>query len=225
MSQTARNSVNEWFHTTLASRPNDKKRDAILLAMQRLHQNDLAGMRLESGEWHELSISAIATDNEIIPLTRGRFHRRNLGEVLNPAHGPREELLRIKESIGSIIFAARYQQQPVPAEGNLVNSEWSATMANRQPLVLSSRAGTRRRRPASTATSRSGYGALPQAPLPYPRRVPRARGLRAAAGKDHAVLPALRGQTPASRGRRNQHAADSNLAASSAARRAAADRV
>lgn len=30
--------------------------------MQRLQQYDLAGMLLESGEWHELSLPAIATD-------------------------------------------------------------------------------------------------------------------------------------------------------------------
>lgn len=124
MSETTRNSVNEWFHTTLASRLNDKKRGAILLVMQRLHQNDLAGMLLESGEWDELSLPAIAIEDESIPLTRGRTHHRRRGEALHAAREPREELLRIKESIGSIIFAAQYQQQPVPAEGNFVKPEW-----------------------------------------------------------------------------------------------------
>lgn len=61
MSETTRNSVNEWFHTTLASRLNDKKRGAIITVMQRLHQYDLAGLLLESGEWDELSLPAIAT--------------------------------------------------------------------------------------------------------------------------------------------------------------------
>jgi predicted phage terminase large subunit-like protein len=124
MSDTTRNSVNEWFHSTLASRLNDKKRGSILTVMQRLHQFDLAGMLLESGEWDELSIPAIATEDASIPLTRGRTYHRPAGQGLHAAREPIEELLRIKKSIGSVLFAAQYQQQPVPAEGNMIRSQW-----------------------------------------------------------------------------------------------------
>lgn len=54
-SEVARESVNDWFATTLALRLNDKKSGAIIAVMQRLHQYDLAGMLLETGEWSELS--------------------------------------------------------------------------------------------------------------------------------------------------------------------------
>ncbi|MEO7826210.1 MAG: phage terminase large subunit, partial [Allosphingosinicella sp.] len=124
MSETTRNSVNEWFHSTLASRLNDKKRGSILTVMQRLHQFDLAGMLLESGEWEELSIPAIAVEEASIPLTRGRTYHRRTGTPLHAAREPIEELLRIKKTIGSVLFAAQYQQQPVPAEGNMVRAEW-----------------------------------------------------------------------------------------------------
>jgi predicted phage terminase large subunit-like protein len=124
MSETTRNSVNEWFHTTLASRLNDKKRGAIILVMQRLHQYDLAGLLIESGEWDELSLPAIATDDETIRLTRGREYNRRAGEALHPTRDPIEVLMRIKQSVGSVIFAAQYQQQPVPAEGNMIRAEW-----------------------------------------------------------------------------------------------------
>jgi predicted phage terminase large subunit-like protein len=131
MSDTTRNSVNEWFHSTLASRLNDKKRGSIITVMQRLHQYDLAGLLIESGEWDELSLSAIATD-VAIPLTRGRVHCRRAGEALHPAREPSEELMRIKRSVGSVIFAAQYQQQPVPAEGNMIRAEWLKSYA--EPL-------------------------------------------------------------------------------------------
>lgn len=124
MSETTRNSVNEWFHSTLASRLNDKKRGSILTVMQRLHQFDLAGMLLESGDWDELSLPAVAVEDISIPLTRGRTHRRRTGSALHPAREPVEELLRIKKTIGSVLFAAQYQQQPVPAEGNMIRAEW-----------------------------------------------------------------------------------------------------
>jgi hypothetical protein len=123
-SETARESVNEWFSSTLASRLNDKKRGAIVAVMQRLHQYDLAGMLLEGDEWKELSLPAIAIEDCQIPLTRGRVHQRREGEPLHPKREPREVLEQIKGSIGSTAFAAQYQQQPVPAKGNVVKADW-----------------------------------------------------------------------------------------------------
>jgi predicted phage terminase large subunit-like protein len=124
MSDTTRSSVNDWFHTTLASRLNDKKRGAIITVMQRLHQYDLAGMLIESGEWHELSLPAIACEDQAIRLTRGRVRHRSNGDVLHPSRDDLSALLRIKRTVGSAIFAAQYQQQPVPAEGNMIRAAW-----------------------------------------------------------------------------------------------------
>jgi predicted phage terminase large subunit-like protein len=127
MSETTRNGVNEWFHSTLASRLNDKKRGAIIVVMQRLHQYDLPGLLLERGGWDELSLPAIATEDMSVSLTRGRRHERRQGDALHPLREPCEELMRIKASVGSTIFAAQYQQQPVPAEGNLIKEQWLRT--------------------------------------------------------------------------------------------------
>ncbi len=124
MSDTARKAVNEWFHSTLASRLNDKKRGAIITVMQRLHQYDLAGLLLETSEWEELSLPAIAIEDMTIPLPRGRQFRWQGGEPMHPARESYEDLMRIKQSIGSVIFAAQYQQQPVPAEGNMIQADW-----------------------------------------------------------------------------------------------------
>ena len=129
-SETVRESVNEWFSSTLASRLNDKKSGAIIAVMQRLHQYDLAGLLLESGEWDELSLPAIAIADRVIPLTRGRFHKRLEGEPLHATREPITVLLQIKASIGSTAFAAQYQQQPVPAKGNVVKAEWLQTYSD-----------------------------------------------------------------------------------------------
>ncbi|GGE98443.1 phage terminase large subunit [Sphingomonas prati] len=127
MSDTTRNAVNEWFQTTLASRLNDKKRGAIITVMQRLHQYDLAGMLIESEEWDELSLPAIATEDVTVQLSRRRTHIRRTGDVLHPERESLEALLRIKRTVGSVIFAAQYQQQPVPSEGNIIRAGWLAT--------------------------------------------------------------------------------------------------
>ena len=60
-SEATRESVNNWYQSTLASRLNDKASGAIITVMQRLHERDLAGMLIESGEWYQLSLPAIAT--------------------------------------------------------------------------------------------------------------------------------------------------------------------
>jgi predicted phage terminase large subunit-like protein len=126
-SDVEREGVNDWFASTLASRLNDKTKGAIITVMQRLHQFDLAGMLIESGDWHQLSLPAIAPGDIAIPLTRGRIHQRKAGDILHPAHEPIEALNDIKRLQGSIYFAAQYQQEPVPAAGNVVRAEWLKT--------------------------------------------------------------------------------------------------
>lgn len=123
-SDTARDGVNDWFHSTLASRLNDKKRGAIITVMQRLHQYDLAGMLIETGDWEVLTLPSIAVEDEVIPLTRARTHMRKVGDILHPEREPLAALMAVKQSVGSINFEAQYQQNPVPAEGNMIRDEW-----------------------------------------------------------------------------------------------------
>lgn len=123
-SDTIRKGVNDWFSTTLASRLNDKENGAIICVMQRLHEQDLAGMLMEQGGWAHLSLPAIATEDAPIALTRGRVHVRRCGEVLHPERESRDTLERLRASLGSAIFSAQYQQQPVPAQGNMAKMAW-----------------------------------------------------------------------------------------------------
>lgn len=123
-SETTRKSVNEWFSSTLSSRLNDKGSGAIILVMQRLHEGDLCGMLLDRKDWLHLSLPAIAPEDAIIPLTRGRVHDRRAGDILHPAREPAEVLLHLKRSMGSARFEAQYQQSPLPAVGNMVKMDW-----------------------------------------------------------------------------------------------------
>jgi predicted phage terminase large subunit-like protein len=123
-SETSRNNVNHWFQSTLASRLDDKGAGAVVVVMQRLHQNDLAGMLQEGGGWSQLSLPAIALEDERIPLCGGKFHNRRVNDVLHPEREPIHVLERLRQIMGSITFDAQYQQQPVPAGGNLIRAEW-----------------------------------------------------------------------------------------------------
>ncbi|MBB4365115.1 putative phage terminase large subunit-like protein [Bradyrhizobium sp. CIR18] len=124
MSELARKRVIDWYGSTLVSRLNDKDRGAIVVVMQRLHEDDLAGYLLQAGGWRHLNLPAIATEDVQIPIGRGKHHTRRAGEVLHAAREDKPILEQIKAETGSLQFSAQYQQQPIPLEGNLIKREW-----------------------------------------------------------------------------------------------------
>lgn len=123
-SDTTRDTVNEWYRTTLASRLNDKRTGAIICVMQRLHQYDLAGMMLDGGGWTHLNLPAIAPENAVIDLPNGRKYYRREGEALHAARESLATLKQIKADQGALIFESQYQQNPIPAQGNMIRADW-----------------------------------------------------------------------------------------------------
>jgi hypothetical protein len=127
MSQSRRTAANDWLDSTLYSRLNDKQKGAIVIAMQRLHEDDLADHVLSQGGWHLLSFPAIAEDDEAhaIETPRGPWtFRRSAGEALDPAREPLATLERIRSTIGESNFAAQYQQTPAPLGGGMIKTAW-----------------------------------------------------------------------------------------------------
>ena len=125
-SETARKRVIDWYGGTLVSRLNDKQTGPIIVVMQRLHEDDLAGHLLRQGGWNHLNMPAIAFQDETIELGF-RTHLRRSGDILHPERESREALEAIKAEMGSLLFHAQYQQQPVPIEGNLIRRSWFPT--------------------------------------------------------------------------------------------------
>ena len=124
MSESVRRRVIEWYGGSLVSRLNNKETGAIVVVMQRLHEDDLAGHLIEQGRWHHLDLPAIAVEDSEIQIGQGKCFIRRSGDVLHPARESREILDRIKAEIGSLMFSAQYQQRPVPLEGNLIKRGW-----------------------------------------------------------------------------------------------------
>ncbi len=127
MSESRRAAANEWFDSTLYSRLNDKQKGAIVIVMQRLHEDDLVGHALEKESFDVVSFPAIAEEDELhmieTPLGPAKF-RRSSGEALNPEREPVETLSRIRSTIGEMNFAAQYQQRPAPAGGGMIKEVW-----------------------------------------------------------------------------------------------------
>src|SRR5215217_5187629 len=81
LSQKSREHVVNWYFNTLLSRLDDKQNGAIVLVMQRLHEDDLAGVLLRgSDEWTVLSLPAVAHQDEQIPIGNGQVHCRHAGD-------------------------------------------------------------------------------------------------------------------------------------------------
>lgn len=123
-SEAARESTKQWYANTLLSRLDDKVNDAIIVVMQRLHTDDLVGHLLEQDGWTHLNLPAIAETKHQIPIGPALCHLRQPGDVLHPEREPRAVLDEFKRSMGSLDFAAQYQQEPVAEGGNLIKWKW-----------------------------------------------------------------------------------------------------
>jgi len=127
LSQAQRRAANGWFDHTLYSRLNDKRDGAIVIIMQRLHEDDLVGHVLAQEPWEVLSFPAIAEADEVHEIKTiwgPRRFRRRQGEALHREREPLDTLDRIRRTIGEYNFAGQYQQAPAPLGGGLVKAEW-----------------------------------------------------------------------------------------------------
>jgi predicted phage terminase large subunit-like protein len=123
-SDTQRNGLNRWVANTLLSRLDNKETGIIIVVQQRVHLNDLSGYLMESGGWEVLSLAAIAEQDEIVVIGENGFHRRRAGEALHPELESLESLKELRRKIGSDVFAAQFQQSPVPPGGAMIRREW-----------------------------------------------------------------------------------------------------
>ncbi len=124
MSESVRARVIDWYRSTLLSRADDKAAARIVLVMQRVHQNDLAGYLQEQGGFEILNLPAIAQRSETYELGDGRLYTRQKGELLHPEHEPAHVLAELKREMGPIAFSAQYQQNPMPPGGRIIQRKW-----------------------------------------------------------------------------------------------------
>jgi predicted phage terminase large subunit-like protein len=120
-----RDNLNQWFANTLLSRLDNKQTGAIILVTQRVHLNDLTGYLTEgSNDWTVLNLAAIAEQDETVATGIGCSHLRRAGDALHPEHETPQTLLKLQQTLGSEVFAAQYQQCPVPPGGGYIKRKW-----------------------------------------------------------------------------------------------------
>lgn len=127
-SETRRDKLYDWFTGTVMTRLDNPKTGSVILVAQRLHEDDLPGRLIATGDWDVLELPAIETEERLIPLTREVNWSRHAGEALLPAHMDIEEFEAKRREMGTRNFEAQYQQRPTPAGGNIIRPEWFGTI-------------------------------------------------------------------------------------------------
>lgn len=108
-----RNRVNKRLNATIKSRRNSRN-TPIIIIMQRLHEDDMAGFVLAGGmeeKFYHLNLPAIIDKDT--PTARSLW----------PAKHTLEELLAMEIADHSV-FQAQYMQDPTPDEGTFFKAEW-----------------------------------------------------------------------------------------------------
>jgi predicted phage terminase large subunit-like protein len=135
--------VIEWFGKTWMSRINDQSRGPMVIVGQRLRANDLIGHILELGGWEHLCLpEEFEPSRRSITKIGWEDPRKEEGELLWPDRYPKEVLDKLKIGLGSLDYAAQFQQRPVPAEGGQFRKEWFRYFThNGEYYTLESNAG------------------------------------------------------------------------------------
>jgi predicted phage terminase large subunit-like protein len=107
----------EWFKEAAQNRINSAIDSAIVVIMQRVHEEDVAALALEMGYEH-LNIPMRWDESQRKTTSIGWTDpRRTDGELMFPERFPAEWVDQMEKNIGPYAFASQYQQMPVPRKG------------------------------------------------------------------------------------------------------------
>ncbi len=151
-SEKERKAANTWWDETMTTRFNNARAAAVIV-MQRLHEADLTGHLIESGDWHHLCLPGVyepshpfvcpetftlperrhnvqAEDGSVeeVVVPGGRVlagdPRTEEGELLEPVRLSEARLAELRKGLGSYGFAGQIQQRPSPEEGGMFKRDW-----------------------------------------------------------------------------------------------------
>ena len=108
----------------MSTRVNDPRTAAMVVVMQRCHQQDLGGHLLEQGGWEHLCLPAEYEGPSRATSIGWSDPRQEHGELLWPERFGPQEIESLKRSLGSYAAAGQLQQRPSPAGGGILKRHW-----------------------------------------------------------------------------------------------------
>lgn len=120
-SEAERSNTSRIFRESVPTRLNDPIRSAIIVIMQRLHEEDVSGQIIKLGLSYEHLMLPMEFEPDRACSTSIGFRdpRSNDGDLLFPARFPREVVERDKIPMGSYAVAGQFQQRPAPRSGGM----------------------------------------------------------------------------------------------------------
>ncbi len=114
------------FREGALNRLNDAQRSAIVVIMQRLHEEDLAGviLKLKMGFVHLMLPMEFEPERACETLIGFKDPRAYDGELLDPVRFPKEAWEKFKQDTTQYAIAGQYQQRPAPREGGIFKRAW-----------------------------------------------------------------------------------------------------
>jgi predicted phage terminase large subunit-like protein len=125
-SKAVREETVRWFRESITSRMNDPEKSAIVVIMQRVHEDDLSGcIYNEMQDYTTLCIPMEFDGAWRGPTSIGwRDPRADDGELAFPERFPADVVVRDKVAMGPFGVSAQFQQSPAPRGGGIILRDW-----------------------------------------------------------------------------------------------------
>lgn len=114
-----KNAIRDFIEGGL-NRLNNQAESAIIVVMQRVHENDLTGalLALEVGFEHLMIPMEFEPERACRTQIGWRDPRIDDGELMDPVRMPKSEVDKLKR-VSDYMWAGQYQQRPAPREGGM----------------------------------------------------------------------------------------------------------
>lgn len=145
-SEQVRNTTNMWFREVVPTRLNSPKDSAIIVIMQRLHEDDVSGTILanELGYTHLMipmeydssrhCSTVIGYDIETKEEIVWSDPRTEDGELAWPERYPADEYAKLKKAYTPYAIAGQFQQSPEPRGGSIIKRDfWQLWKEDKYP--------------------------------------------------------------------------------------------
>lgn len=133
LSEKIREHIQKTYSTTLISRRNEGGQGVIIMVAQRTHADDLIGRQTQGPGWRRLALPSFCEGDRRIQIGRDAWRLYEDGELLDGERLPSEDLEEFSKELGAAAFAAQYQQEPMPLDGNTFKREWFAVRYGELP--------------------------------------------------------------------------------------------
>lgn len=125
-SDVVRTDTLRWFRETLTDRVNNWEESAIVIIMQRVHQQDISGLITSKG-WpycHMMVPMEYESNRPVINSLGWEDPRTEEGDLAWPERFSPAMVAGIEMEKGQFAYAGQYQQRPSPRGGGIIQRGW-----------------------------------------------------------------------------------------------------